>query len=270
MSLSISPSGASAPGVAASQAPKPAAHVPEFDDETLVLHIDYFILAIFAVFALLTIPRLVARYSRRSEWSLGHLLRAVPYTTSFTLRRGNSLARSPTRIRYQKSTESLGTEESSTLNSHLNMVQHETKLRQVSLPSQPRSFSAMFHPVTVVLGHPIMPGYSIGRLVIMLGYFFTLLYATVYKSSPFSDPKRAGFISMSQLPIVFALGTKNNILGMVLSVGYEKVRSLSPAVVFRQLMNNAAQLLAPICGQAHCACCDHTCVGLLYAFILLY
>lgn len=222
MSSSVSPSVTSAPGAAASRGP--VAPAPKVDPEALVLHIDYFILAIFGVFFLLTIPRLIARYSRESEWSLGHMLRAqaVPSARPFVLQRENTLTTTPTRIRNKKSTETMSVEETLTVvHSHINLAKHDT-----SLPKLPRSrsFSALLHPVTAILGHPVMPGYSVGRLIIMLGYFFTLVYAGTYKSSPFADPQRTGFIAMSQLPIVFALGTKNNIFGMFLSVGYEKVR----------------------------------------------
>lgn len=61
----------------------------------------------------------------------------------------------------------------------------------------------------------------------MLGYFGIVLYASVYKANPFAAFLRTGYVSMAQFPIVVALATKNNILGMFLSVGYEKVRGPS-------------------------------------------
>lgn len=201
----------------------PATQAPKFDTVTFVLHIDYFIFAVFVFFALFTIPRLVLRYSRKSEWALGHVLRAVPFTGAADRWMRNAPETAATGdSSFYKVTES-GSSDSHTLYSHTNLVQNREKLRQAALPSNSTSFSSFFHPLTAALGHPITPGYSIGKIVIMLGYFLVILYASIYKSNPFSDPKRTGFVAMSQLPIVFALGTKNNIFGVMLSLGYEKV-----------------------------------------------
>jgi len=53
-----------------------------------------------------------------------------------------------------------------------------------------------------------------------------MLYAGLYKSSPFSDPVRAGWVSVAQIPFVIALATKNNILGYLLGFTYEKLNFL--------------------------------------------
>lgn len=197
---------------------------PQFDAVTFVLHIDYFIFAVFVLFALFTIPRLVTRYSRKSEWPLGHIIRSGPSTGLKSIVLGtNDVVDSRF---YNVSTADNGSTDSHTLYSHATLAQTKEKLRQVR-PPRSRTCSSFFHPLTAALGHPITPGYSVGKLIIMLGYFMVILYATIYKSSPFSDPRRAGIVAMSQLPIVFALGTKNNVFGIMLSLGYEKVRSLS-------------------------------------------
>ncbi|KAJ3765256.1 hypothetical protein FB446DRAFT_625068, partial [Lentinula raphanica] len=39
----------------------------------------------------------------------------------------------------------------------------------------------------------------------------------------FTDTVRFGWITASQLPFVYAFGTKNNVLGMFLGIGYEKI-----------------------------------------------
>lgn len=232
MSSSTVPSaGVPAAGAAAGGAPAhpaPAAHAPKFDTVTFVLHIDYFIFAVFVFFALFTIPRLFIRYSRKSEWGLGYLLRAVPLTGPGERWTRDAPVTSDVADSkfYNVSTADHGSSDSHTLYSHATLVQNEEKFRQATLPPRSRSISSFLHPVAAALGHPIMPGYSIGKLLIMLGYFSVILYASIYKSSPFSDPQRTGFVAMSQLPIVFALGTKNNIFGMILSVGYEKVQYL--------------------------------------------
>jgi hypothetical protein len=65
-----------------------------------------------------------------------------------------------------------------------------------------------------------------------MGYFSIVLFASLYQSNPFKDYLRTGFVSTAQIPIVVALGTKNNIIGKFLSMGYEKVET----VPFSELM----------------------------------
>lgn len=50
-----------------------------------------------------------------------------------------------------------------------------------------------------------------------------VLFATFDESDIFSDPKRAGYVAMAQIPIVVALATKNNVLTWLSGEGYEKV-----------------------------------------------
>jgi hypothetical protein len=70
----------------------------------------------------------------------------------------------------------------------------------------------------------VLPGFSLGQVIILLGYFGILLATTVWdNSSPFVDVVRPGWIAVAQMPIIFALATKNNIIGMLLGTGYEKV-----------------------------------------------
>lgn len=59
----------------------------------------------------------------------------------------------------------------------------------------------------------------------MLAYFSILLFALLYKSSVWTDPGRAGWIAASQLPFLFAFAAKNNMIGWLLGVEYQKVRS---------------------------------------------
>ncbi|KAJ3997205.1 hypothetical protein F5050DRAFT_1459985 [Lentinula boryana] len=52
------------------------------------------------------------------------------------------------------------------------------------------------------------------------------IYPAFYKTNPFSDPVRYAWIGVSQLPFVFALSSKNNVLGYFLGSGYDKVHIL--------------------------------------------
>lgn len=89
-----------------------------------------------------------------------------------------------------------------------------------------RSWSSMFPTIAFALQYSLRPGLSIGKAIILLAYSITVFYAIVYKCNIFTTPIRAGFVGISQLPLVVALATKNNVLGMLLGMGYEKLNYL--------------------------------------------
>ena len=69
-----------------------------------------------------------------------------------------------------------------------------------------------------------------------------VLYAGLYMSNPLAEPIRAGFVALSQIPVVVIFGTKNNLVGMLIGFGYERVRLLpSPRPVFIMLSLLTAQ-----------------------------
>lgn len=88
------------------------------------------------------------------------------------------------------------------------------------------AWSSMLPWAANFLGISIRPGYTVGKLILQLTYFFILLYATLYKSNVFTTPIRAGFVAASQIPVVVTLGTKNNLLGMMVGMGYEQLNYL--------------------------------------------
>jgi len=196
---------------------------PKFDNQTFVLHTDIFILAIFALFSLFTIPRLLARYSNRSEWALGHILRAVPSTgAGDRWKRNFPVSVIPDEV--YNTTMETGSEDSHTLYSHTHLVSDE-KVHVVPKPV-PQSWSQRLHLASAALGRPFAPGYTLGRIIVLLGYLGVFLYACYYKSNPFTDYVRTGYVAMAQFPIVVALATKNNVIGSFLAVGYEKLNYL--------------------------------------------
>lgn len=201
----------------------PAA-APKFDTIAFVFHINVLTLALFALFAAFTLPRLLTRFSRGSEWSRGYFLYSVTAENARKAWKSKYHISPPPVESVSRRAAFSGSDESHTLNSHTHLIRRkDEKGRKLYLPPHTQSWSGRYHRISAFLGQECVPGYSIGRSIVVLGYFLIILYATVYKSSPFSDPQRAGFIAMSQLPLVFALGTKNNVLGMVLALGYEKV-----------------------------------------------
>ena len=54
-------------------------------------------------------------------------------------------------------------------------------------------------------------------------YLICLVYASFYKSNIFTDGTRTGWVAIAQLPFLFSLAQKNNVLGLIIGCGYEKV-----------------------------------------------
>ncbi|RXW24355.1 hypothetical protein EST38_g1470 [Candolleomyces aberdarensis] len=80
--------------------------------------------------------------------------------------------------------------------------------------------------------------YSLKQFCVVLSYCVILFYALMYRSNPFIDATRSGWVSTSQIPLVLGLGVKGNALGLggLLGVGYERLnwghRVVGRVVVF--------------------------------------
>ncbi|KAF9239987.1 ferric reductase like transmembrane component-domain-containing protein [Melanogaster broomeanus] len=173
-------------------------------DATVVNGLDYFLFAIILLFALFNAPRAIARFSNPSEWLQGHLLRSVPLT------------------RKSRSVESLETYETLP---YLN----EKRLPPLPATKQPwhlPMLSSFVHPLASFLNRRVHEGYSVAQALLMAAYTVALLYVGFYQSNPFIDPMRAGWVAVSQVPFIYALATKNNLIGILVGVGYEKLNYL--------------------------------------------
>lgn len=201
------------------------AQTRHLNDVRFVLNTTIFILAFFALSAVLTWPRLLTRFSRGSEWTRGHLI----YHSTKPQRRLPVVKRRPTIPRSLETRHEKGrapnSEDNHTTFSHVGLVHRETHNGKLSLPPHCRSWSGIFQKTSAILGIQLDEDLSLGRCIILLCYSAVVLFASLYKSNPFQDYLRTGYVSTAQIPIVFALATKNNIIGKFLSTGYEKVRA---------------------------------------------
>lgn len=208
-------SGSSQPPASGAAAPKP------FDNLRLVFNGDILLIAFFACFVVVSLPRAFARML--SGWR-GHILWSVAGK-----RRDRKLTSTPSST--EASTENYGptkSEDSHTYQSHARLVRRESDNVLSAIPYHIPTLSSIFHPIAPIFRYRIIPGFSLGQAVILGVYGGVLIYVLLYQSNTFTDPSRAGFVGMSQIPLVFAFATKNNLLGMLVGLGYEKVwRSLS-------------------------------------------
>lgn len=231
------------------------------NDDRFAFHTVVFILACFAFFAVLSWPRLLTRFSRGAEWTRGHLI----YHSTKPQRRLPAFKRRPTisrplEARYEKG-RAPNSEDDHTNFSHIALVRREGSTK-LSLPPHCRSWSGIFQKSTAFLGIRIDEGLSLGRCIVLLCYLAVILFLSLYKSNPFNDYVRTGFVSTAQIPLVYALATKNNVIGRFLSIGYEKVRAVllsvygvpsHPHVAFTPAKLSSSLLRLACCSRCQCS-----------------
>ncbi|EIW75936.1 hypothetical protein CONPUDRAFT_85161 [Coniophora puteana RWD-64-598 SS2] len=194
---------------------------PTVNPFDLVFHVDLFLCALVALFALATLPRAISRFSRIAEWKNGHIL----WNSDIEVR---TRRREPQHVSEKTAGEGGGrggtTEESHTLNSHTHLVRHpHAKEEGWTLPPHVQAWSSRVPPLARVLRYRLDSGFSLGQALVLGVYFLAVVYMSFYKSNPFGDALRTGFVAMSQIPLVYVLGAKNNVVGWVTAVGYEKL-----------------------------------------------
>ncbi|KAH0579052.1 hypothetical protein H2248_003211 [Termitomyces sp. 'cryptogamus'] len=197
--------------------------------ENLVFHVTLFLLSVIGFFVLLRLPRAFARFWRPSEWLTGHIF----WHTSFRPQRARGVYAKNLAGNYSSETGSTSeTKQAASDDSHTLYVHDKNNKGQqqvqteFDLPPHIATCPAFLQRLVMLHRVRISPGFSVSQAVIMICYFATLIYAGCYKSSPFSDPVRAGWVAVSQLPIVIALATKNNIIGTLMGFTYEKLNYL--------------------------------------------
>ena len=100
--------------------------------------------------------------------------------------------------------------------------------KSISSPPHVPSYSALSltAPLASLLSYTPFPSssYSIGRLLFLLAYLAGLTTVlAIQNGNPLSSPVRIGWAAVVQIPVTVALGTKNNVIGMLVGVGYERL-----------------------------------------------
>ncbi|RDB26830.1 Ferric reductase transmembrane component 5 [Hypsizygus marmoreus] len=204
----------------------------EIDPQVLVFHVTLFVLAIVGLLILFRFPRAFARFWRASEWSNGHLFWRTSNQNATTITRSGTTKSSSSNVDrsfpgYARETKENFTDDSHTLYLHQKKRAFDGRAPQdVSYPPHIATCPRFLRPLARIQRLRISPGFSLAQGVIMTLYFCTMIYAGFYKSSPFTDPVRTGWVAVAQLPFVFALASKNNILSMLLGFTYEKLNYL--------------------------------------------
>lgn len=227
-----------------------SAKAPAVDNPGLVFDIDLLLLSAVACFVLLLLPRAAIRFTHKREWVDGHFLRSI-YLDGHpaSIRRPAAKRQdviAPVSPAYLANTygnseyghdakEQWGgseTDASHTYVSHADLLRKGSSAstrerRRQNVPTHMLGVSTILPGLASFLRTTLRPGLTIGKGCVLLAYFAIMLYGGLYKSNPFADPLRTGFLAVSQIPVVVLLGTKNNVLGMMIGFGYERVSSCS-------------------------------------------
>jgi len=229
-------------------------------DASIVYNINMLFIALIAMYTIIRLPRLLSLLRVPSEWKNGHILYYTPYRPQRRLVQAIRSAYPPP--------EDYATNESHTLYSHAHHVKRLTeKGAPVTMDPPPHIPACIksLRPLLTPLRARIAPGFSVAQLLVISMYFYSLLYAALYKSNIFTDSARTGWISIGQMPFVFIFAQKNNVLGSILGYGYEKVRflylSFSPFIL--KSACDIAKLLSPVCWKVSRAGRQHPFFSLL-------
>ncbi|KAJ3559281.1 hypothetical protein NM688_g432 [Phlebia brevispora] len=184
---------------------------PGDDNGSVVFWTDIFLLLVLGIFVIAALPRSFVRFIRLSGWRKGVVL----YRTSVI----------PEETRSTQSGTSFTLEPSSEKNS-----KNTTSVKAISgyYEAQPHleSLTSRWHTLACIFREPILPRMTVGRALLLIFYFAVLLFAALFRNSVFKNPIRAGALAASQIPWVYILATKNNVIGTLLGLGYERLNYL--------------------------------------------
>ncbi|KAJ3740075.1 hypothetical protein DFH05DRAFT_1510178 [Lentinula detonsa] len=191
-------------------------------DFQIVWSIDIILLSVFALLFLLRLPRFLARMYRFSEWTSGLILRNRPY----------HMRASGRRVQFSVGNDAnMNVIDISTDDSHA-MYQEKAFAQRISAtgaqvqgsyPPHVSNCITFFRPLLKLMHARIETGVSLSHAAMMVAWTGALVFPAFYMTEAFTDPVRFGWITASQLPFVYAFGTKNNVLGTFLGIGYEKI-----------------------------------------------
>ncbi|KAL5524840.1 hypothetical protein ACEPAF_9986 [Sanghuangporus sanghuang] len=208
-------------------------------DETMVYWLDIALLCVVGAFFLAFLPRMIGRLSNFSEWTRRLILRAGSPQDPMVQRMRNQdrIQRVNTATTYVDG----GSDQSHTLANHSTSAYAYGRSgkewssapsgQTTNPPAHVVSLTSLFHPLSKPFGYPISPGKSLGKYLLVIVYMAGVFFLVFFNGGdPLADSDRLGYIAISQIPVAVALGTKNNVIGMLLGMGYERLNYLHRAV----------------------------------------
>ncbi|KAH9935370.1 ferric reductase like transmembrane component-domain-containing protein [Fomitopsis serialis] len=194
---------------------------------------DVLLLCVAALFFLLALPRAITRLTRLSAWTEGLFLRAgsgrrrVQHPGSLSPKEGEVYDYSERSFAARRFTSQRRVNPTSGSPTTVTDDGDSDAARSHRRPpAHMPAWSSIFPGMSARLGATLRPGHSVGSALLLLGYAVLMLFVGLEGGNPFVEYVPAGWVAASQLPVVFILGTKNNLLGVLLGKGYEKLNYL--------------------------------------------
>ncbi|CAE7115973.1 unnamed protein product [Rhizoctonia solani] len=209
-------------------------------NDDLVFYIDMGLIGVLGLVTLIYLPRTIARYTHKSGWVEGWVLRQGKRIDQYPHKQ--RALKSEASIREKEATSSrVGhqyppersnpAEQSAPAISSTTHVGSTPTIKARLLaqnrnlgkpPSHIRSLRSFVPSIGKFLDYHVM-GYSTRQLLILAVYLAVICIAMFYQSNVKTNTNRAGFVVMSQMPIAFALGTKNSIITTLTGISYEQL-----------------------------------------------
>lgn len=175
-------------------------------NSALVQYLDIFILVIILAFTLFSVPRALVYFAnKRFEAFQGYFLYSAARFRTYRSPLGTPM---PTKIEHEGPPEY-----------HIPTIESAVALQQWHFPMR----ISLRHPAAGFMRYHVLGSYNVTQVFLMAGYTLAVFYTAFYESNLFSIPKRVGWVVASQIPFVYALATKNNVIGLLVGTGYEKV-----------------------------------------------
>ncbi|CAE6423815.1 unnamed protein product [Rhizoctonia solani] len=212
--------------------------------DDFVFYIDMGLVGVLGLITLIYLPRTVARYAHKSGWAEG-----------WVLRQGKRIDQYPHKQRALKSEASIREKEATSSRVGHQYPPDRLNPAELSAPaissvthigSTPTIKARLLASNTQNSGKPpahipsirsFVPsvgkfldyhvvGYSIRQLMVLSAYLAIICVMIFYQSNPKTNTNRAGFVVMSQMPVSFALGTKNSVITALTGISYEQLNFL--------------------------------------------
>ncbi|KAG8719811.1 hypothetical protein FRC09_010590 [Ceratobasidium sp. 395] len=195
----------------------------------LVFYTDMALVGVLGVVTLVYLPRTITHYLHKSSRREGRVLRRS--------RTNPTGARSPLSKDIPLSTvrtTQYPLDRSGSYSATPSVTPHLPERSLLSTgprtpPPHLHSYTSYIPTIGRILNHHIL-GLTVHQLAILAAYILVTAIALFYQSNPTTNVPRAGYVVLSQMPIVFALGTKNSVVSLLTGISYEKVWKHQPKV----------------------------------------
>ena len=200
-------------------------------DEVIVYWLDIALLCVLAIFFLAALPRIFARILQPRTWITGHVLSRGRTINISAPRRANSRGR-PSRSAYVTDPGvemDHVTEQSHTLVAHSQngLIAKQSTFEidhDKSPPLHVPTLFTLFYPLSSPLALSFTRTATVAKLILLLLFIAAVVTVIfVLGGDPLESSIRLGWIATALIPFTVELGTKNNMIGTFVGMGYERV-----------------------------------------------